>query len=119
MTTVVAVGFMVTSVTLAWFSNKAILSNHDVLDELDRVQQQKEAGAAAPTEGATAPAEAAPGAAPVIDVTPTPDGATPTEGTPEGAPAEAPAAPASPAPATPAPSEPSAPPPSAPPPSGK
>lgn len=92
-TTVVAIMFMVTSVTLAWFSNKEILANSNVMDEIDQVQQkQKEKEAkdaeeakkkldetmapvpSAPTVPESAPAGAA-------------DPATPTPAAPPAAPA--------------------------------
>lgn len=48
-TTGVAVGFMVTSITLAWFSNKALLAGgEDVLDEIDAAIEAKEKAAAQP-----------------------------------------------------------------------
>lgn len=48
-TTVVAVLFMATSVTLALYSNRSMLSNANVTDEIQRLQQQpKDGGPATP-----------------------------------------------------------------------
>ena len=71
-TTVVAMLFMGTSVTLALYSNRAILSDANVENELERLQQQEqeqkekeaappaEAPAPAPDETPAAPAETPP-----------------------------------------------------------
>ena len=49
-TTIVAVMFMGTSVTLALYSNRAVLSDANVEDELQRLQQlEQEQGEAPPT----------------------------------------------------------------------
>lgn len=55
-TSAVAVLFMVTSVTLAYFSNKEILANSNVLDEIERVNQERQKE----KEAAAAPVEAVP-----------------------------------------------------------
>ena len=55
-TTAVAVLFMVTSISLAWFSSKANLSNANVGDELRRIQEErlnKMSDEAAPATDAT------------------------------------------------------------------
>ena len=60
-TTIVAVMFMGTSVTLALYSNRAVLSDANVEDELQRLQQlEQEQGEApvAPIEEPTLPDEA-------------------------------------------------------------
>lgn len=73
-TSVVAVLFMVTSISLAWYSSRATLSNANVDDELLRLQEARKAAEAqteaptpaAPVEEATeAPADAPPPVAPV------------------------------------------------------
>lgn len=57
-TTVVAVLFMVTSITLALYSNRRVMEGGDVEDELERLQQL-DGGAATPAgEGGDAPANA-------------------------------------------------------------
>ncbi|MCB9665475.1 MAG: preprotein translocase subunit SecG [Alphaproteobacteria bacterium] len=49
-TTGVAVGFMVTSISLAWYSNKSLLAGgSDVLDEIEAVTKEKRAEEAAKT----------------------------------------------------------------------
>ena len=65
-TTVVAVLFMATSLTLAIYSNKSILSDSNVEDELDRLaeEQAQPAEEAAPTPVPGAAPEAPPEAAP-------------------------------------------------------
>lgn len=91
-TSAVAVLFMVTSVTLAYFSNKEILANSNVLDEIERVNQErleKEAATgtdAAPAEVKTielqpvqdeAPAGAAPAGEPAVEPVGEPAGEAP------------------------------------------
>jgi preprotein translocase subunit SecG len=49
-TTAVAVLFMVTSISLAWFSSKANLSNANVGDELQRIQEERLRNLDAPDE---------------------------------------------------------------------
>ncbi len=88
-TTIVAVMFMVTSVTLAWFSNKDILANSNVMDEIDQVQQkQKDKDAKAAEEAQKKLDETM---APVPTAPPVPE--------PPPAGSTDPAAPATPAPA--------------------
>jgi preprotein translocase subunit SecG len=61
-TTVVAVLFMGTSVTLALYSNRAVLSDANVEDELQRLQQEEQDRgevAPSPIEEPTLPDEAA------------------------------------------------------------
>lgn len=43
MTTFVAVAFMGTSITLAWFSKRELLSNADTTDEVRRLEQMQKA----------------------------------------------------------------------------
>ena len=69
-TTVVAVLFMATSLTLAIYSNKSILSDSNVEDELDRLAEEQ----GAPAEDAVP--TPAPEAAPVVPEAPAPE-ATP------------------------------------------
>jgi preprotein translocase subunit SecG len=52
MTTAVAVMFMVTSITLAWYSNRDLLSNANVDDELLRLEEQRLLGDDAAGDGA-------------------------------------------------------------------
>jgi len=88
-TSVVAFLFLATSITLAIYSNVAIQTGTDLEDELQRLQQEKEQGAAAPV---------------------VPEPAAPEPATPEPtAPAQPEPAPSEPAPSEPAPSEPAAP----------
>jgi len=67
-TTIVAVLFMATSITLALYSNRSMLANANVEDELLRLQeqqqqQQQQQGTPAPTPApAPAPAPEIPGA---------------------------------------------------------
>lgn len=85
-TTVVAVLFMGTTITLALYSNRGVRANANVEDELQRLQQlesQKVGADAASVDGADAPAPGGEAAAP------------------EAAPLVAPISPAAPAPATP------------------
>lgn len=79
-TTFVAVGFFVTSVTLAWYSNKEVLANSNVLDEIERENQERlqKKQEAEGTQGAVAPSDEVP----VVPLEPVQDGA------PEQAPAE-------------------------------
>lgn len=71
-TTLVAVGFMFTSITLAWYSRRGLTSNYDVDDEIqrledERVAKEKEEAAKADAE----PVEVAtPDAAPEPDAVP-------------------------------------------------
>ncbi len=90
-TTVVAIMFMVTSVTLAWFSNKEILANSNVMDAIDLEQQKQKAN----------DAKAAEEAQKKLDETmaPVPTAPTVPESAPTGLPD--PAAPAAPAPGAP------------------
>ncbi len=91
-TSAVAVLFMCTSITLAYFSNKEILSNSNVLDEIERVNQERLDKAAA--DAVPAPADAEVAEPPqVIEM-------VPVEPSGEGAPSEADGA-APPAPAEP------------------
>lgn len=60
-TSVVAVLFMTTSIVLALYSNKRMVANANVEDELRRLQEQ-EAPAAPPADGAPAAAPATPDA---------------------------------------------------------
>lgn len=68
-TTFVAVMFMVTSITLAWFSNKEILANSNVLDELDRVGRARQAPGDDAAEPET-PEAVDPDGGEVIEITP-------------------------------------------------
>jgi preprotein translocase subunit SecG len=94
-TTGVAFGFMVTSITLAWFSSRSTLANANVEDELLRLQQERDAA------GLVVPAEAGMDAAPTELPAPSgqvapsdqPDGSSPApeapaEASPPVAPAE-------------------------------
>jgi preprotein translocase subunit SecG len=79
-TSVVAMLFLVTSITLAWYSDRSKMANGDVEDALERRLQEREAEAAKP-----AAAEDAAGEEPVV-VPVVPAGEQ--EPAPEGAPAE-------------------------------
>jgi preprotein translocase subunit SecG len=58
-TTFVAILFMATSVTLALYSNRAVLSDANVEDELQRLQElEREGEGPAPAEEPTLPPEA-------------------------------------------------------------
>ena len=58
-TTVVAILFMATSVTLALYSNRAVLSDANVEQEIERLQElENEGDAPAPVEEPTVPPEA-------------------------------------------------------------
>lgn len=57
-TTLVAVLFMATSLTLAIYSNKSILSDSNVEDELDRLAEEQANGAGSDGAGQDAPAPA-------------------------------------------------------------
>lgn len=82
-TTAVAVMFMGTSLTLAIFSNKAMLNDSNVDDELERIAAEQPVAVPAPApEGAGTD-----GAAPLDAGV---EGAAPVETTPEGADAAAP-----------------------------
>lgn len=85
MTTGVAIMFMVTSITLAWFSNKEILANSNVMEALELEQLERDAKAAKEAEEAAQPVEAPP-VAPVVPVEPETPPADPA-----GAPAPTPA----------------------------
>ncbi len=76
-TSVVAMLFLVTSITLAWFSDRSKMANGDVEDALERRLQEREAEAAKP-----APADAGGEEPLVVPVAPA------GEPAPEGAPAE-------------------------------
>lgn len=72
-TTVVAVLFMATSLTLAIYSNKSILSDSNVEDELDRIAEEQASPSEeepAPDEAPTPAPEAAPAPAPAPEVAP-------------------------------------------------
>ena len=56
-TTGIAVAFMVTSVTLSIYSNKALLNDADVGDEIERLQRERAEKMAAEEEPEEAPAE--------------------------------------------------------------
>lgn len=73
-TTVVAVLFMVTSMSLAWYSNKSVLSDSNVEDELLRLQEEQRAE----NKGADTP-DAVEEAEPAVDL---PEGAPPPEAAP-------------------------------------
>ena len=87
-TTGVAFGFMVTSITLAWFSSRSTLANANVEDELLRLQQERDAASlTVPADDAAVPAEAV--EAPAAEAPPT---EAPVEALPAEAPPSAPAA---------------------------
>ncbi len=88
-TTIVAVMFMVTSVTLAWFSNKDILANSNVMDEIDQVQQKQKDKDAKAAEEAQKKLDETMAPVPTAPAVPEPPPAGSTD----------PAAPATPAPA--------------------
>lgn len=72
-TTAVAVMFMVTSITLAWYSDKSKLQNANVDDELIRLQQEAKAAKEAPETIEATPVDAAPVEATPVDPTPVGD----------------------------------------------
>lgn len=98
-TTFVAVGFMVTSITLAWYSDRTVLgageSTGDIIEELERQRKEKaDAPEAEPeADGEAPPAEepeAAGDAEPAGEEAPeggaedaAPEGEAPAEGAPE------------------------------------
>lgn len=94
-TTFVAVGFFVTSVTLAWYSNREVLANSNVLDEIERENQERlqKKEAAEGTEGALQ----TPADVPVVPLEAVPSGeaerapGAPSEPADPSAPSEAPA----------------------------
>jgi len=97
LTAVVAALFMITSMSLAWFSNRpqeSVISDETLEEELQEQEAEEEAapeGEAAPAEGDAAPAEG--DAAPAEgDAVPAEGDAAPAEG--DAAPAEGDAAPA-------------------------
>lgn len=59
-TTLVAVGFMFTSITLAWYSRRGLTSNYDVDDEIQRLEDERRAKAEAEAAGDDAPSDEAP-----------------------------------------------------------
>ncbi|TNE88610.1 MAG: preprotein translocase subunit SecG [Deltaproteobacteria bacterium] len=59
-TTGVAVAFMITSITLSYYSNKSLLNDADLGDEIERLEkerQEKETSEAASEETPSTPAE--------------------------------------------------------------
>ncbi len=60
-TTGVAFGFMVTSITLAWFSSRSTLANANVEDELLRLQQERDAAGLSVPAPSADPVELVPG----------------------------------------------------------
>ncbi len=91
-TSAVAVLFMCTSITLAYFSNKEILSNSNVLDEIERVNQERLEKAAGDAEPAPADVEAAepPQVIEMVPVEPSGEEAPPEAGEGAGPASEAP-----------------------------
>jgi len=94
-TTAVAALFMVTSITLAWFSNEKVQSGGGLEDQLEELQQDQRRRASstraqlklAPDDaGETAPAPAAP------VPPPPPEAPAPSDASPEPTPSDAPAA---------------------------
>ena len=57
-TTVVAVLFMMTSMSLAWYSNKSVLSDSRVEDELLKLQEREDSKDEEPADAAQQPEQA-------------------------------------------------------------
>ena len=79
-TTVTAVLFMVTSITLAIYSNRGVMANANVTDELKRIEQQeaeKKGGGGTITPDPNAPAPAGSEAPPADPAAPAPAPANP------------------------------------------
>ena len=57
-TTVVAVLFMMTSMSLAWYSNKSVLSDSRVEDELLKLQEREDSQDEEPADAAQEPEQA-------------------------------------------------------------
>lgn len=71
-TTGVAVAFMVTSITLSFYSNKSLLNDADLDDEILRMEEERREKEAAKKDGSEAASEEAPPSEPEVAPT-TPD----------------------------------------------
>jgi len=82
-TTVVAFLVLVTSISLAIYSNVAVQTGTDLDDELQRLQREKEQGSAPAVPAVPAPGSAEPAG---TAAAPVPEPAAPAPGAPEGTP---------------------------------